>query len=273
MPGGTAPAAAPVAGAGSRIGGAFEGREGGAAFIPFLSSGFPRPADTPRLLKRLAGDGADIIELGIPFSDPLADGPTIQAASWRALEQGVTVESTLEQLAGISADLPPVVVFSYLNPILRMGVDRFLSRAEAAGAAGLLVTDLPVGSHPELERRLAAGPLDLIPLAAPTTPRDRLETILGHASGFLYYISRLGVTGAREALDAALDDQVKRLRKTVRLPVAVGFGISTPEQAAAVAGMADGVVVGSALIAALGRSEAAFAELSAALAAAVHRSG
>lgn len=254
--------------AGSRIERAFEGRT---AFIPFLSSGYPRPADTPRLLERLAADGADIIELGIPFSDPLADGPTIQAASWRALEQGVTVESTLDQLAEVSADLPPVVVFSYLNPILRMGIERFLERAEAAGAAGLLVTDLPVGSHPPLERRLASGPLDLIPLAAPTTPRGRLETILGHASGFLYYISRLGVTGAREALDASLEAQVTGLRKMVRLPVAVGFGISTPEQAATVADMADGVVVGSALIAALGRGEAAFGELSAALAAAAHR--
>ena len=252
---------------GSRIGAAFGERT---AFIPFLSSGYPRPADTPRLLERLAADGADIIELGIPFSDPLADGPTIQAASWRALEQGVTVESALDQLAEVSADLPPVVVFSYLNPILRMGVERFLARAKTAGAAGLLVTDLPVGSHPPLERRLASGSLDLIPLAAPTTPGARLETIVGHASGFLYYISRLGVTGAREALDAALGAQVGRLRTMVRLPVAVGFGISTPAQAAAVAGMADGVVVGSALIAALGRGEADFDALSAALSAAVH---
>lgn len=259
-----------AAGTRTRIGDAFGERT---AFIPFLSSGFPRPADTPRLLERLAADGADIIELGIPFSDPLADGPTIQAASWCALEEGVTVESALDQLAEMSADLPPVVVFSYLNPILRMGVERFLARAEAAGAAGLLVTDLPVGSHPALERRLAAGSLDLIPLAAPTTPGARLETILGHASGFLYYISRLGVTGARKALDASLEDQVRGLRKMVRLPVAVGFGISTPEQAAAVAGMADGVVVGSALIAALGRGEGAFEELSAALADAVHRDG
>ena len=257
-----------VAGTRTRIEDAFGERT---AFIPFLSSGFPRPADTPRLLERLAADGADIIELGIPFSDPLADGPTIQAASWRALEEGVTVESALDQLAEMSADLPPVVVFSYLNPILRMGVERFLARAEAAGAAGLLVTDLPVGSHPALERRLAAGALDLIPLAAPTTPGARLEAILGHASGFLYYISRLGVTGARKALDASLEDQVRGLRKMVRLPVAVGFGISTPEQAAAVAGMADGVVVGSALIAALGCGEGAFGELSAALAEAVHK--
>lgn len=252
---------------GSRIEGAFANRT---AFIPFLSSGYPRPEDTSRLLMKLAECGADIIELGVPFSDPLADGPTIQAASWRALEQGVTVESALDQLADIASDLPPVVIFSYLNPILHMGVERFLERAEVAGAAGLLVTDLPVGSHPELEGRLSAGSLDLIPLAAPTTPRARLETILGSASGFLYYISRLGVTGARDALDAGLADKVSELRAVVRLPVAVGFGISTPEQASAVAGMADGVVVGSALIAALGESEAAFVELATALAEAVH---
>ncbi len=251
----------------SRIEASFEDRT---AFIPFLSSGYPRSEDTPRLLMTLAESGADLIELGVPFSDPLADGPTIQAASWRALEQGVTVESVLDQLAEISGDLPPVVIFSYLNPILRMGVERFLERADAAGAAGLLVTDLPVGSHPELEHRLAAGTLDLIPLAAPTTPRERLETILGRASGFLYYISRLGVTGAREALDAALADKVRELRAVVRLPVAVGFGISTPQQASAVARMADGVVVGSALIAALGDSESAFEELVEGLAGAVH---
>lgn len=251
----------------SRIEAAFGERT---AFIPFLSSGYPRPEDTPRLLARLAEVGADVIELGIPFSDPLADGPTIQAASWRALEQGVTVESTLAQLSEISADLPPVVVFSYLNPILRMGVESFLEKAEAAGAAGLLVTDLPVGSHPDLERRLSASALDLIPLAAPTTPTGRLKAILGQASGFLYYISRLGVTGARAALDEALADKVGELKQLVQLPVAVGFGISTPDQARAVAGMADGVVVGSALIAALGESEATFDALAEALSDAVH---
>lgn len=240
------------------------------AFIPFLSSGYPSPDDTPRLLKSLATAGADIIELGVPFSDPLADGPTIQAASWKALEQGVSVDTVLSQLGEVAAELPPVVIFSYLNPILRMGVERFLERAERAGATGLLVTDLPVGSHPELETRLAAGALDLIPLAAPTTTEARLETILGHASGFLYYISRLGVTGARATLDRALTEKVTQLRAMVQLPVAVGFGISTPEQAAEVAGIADGVVVGSALIAALGESESAFDELATELAKAVH---
>jgi len=251
----------------SRIESAFDDRT---AFIPFLSSGYPHPDDTPRLLRALAEAGADIIELGVPFSDPLADGPTIQAASWRALGHGVTLESTLAQLGELSADLPPVVVFSYLNPILRMGIETFLTRAEAAGAAGLLVTDLPVGSHPEMERRLAAGTLDLIPLAAPTTTAVRLETILGHASGFLYYISRLGVTGARESLDTGLKAKVDALRTQVRLPIAVGFGISTPEQAADVAAHADGVVVGSALISALGESEEAFGALARSLGDAVH---
>ncbi len=249
---------------------AFAGRT---AFIPFLSSGFPRPADTPRLLERLAASGADIIELGIPFSDPLADGPAIQAASWRALEQGVTVESTLGQLSRIADSLPPVIIFSYLNPILRMGVGRFLERAEAAGAAGLLVTDLPAGSCPGLERDLAAGSLDLIPLAAPTTPRARLQAIAGQASGFLYYISRLGTTGPRTEIDAGLATHLSEIRADVQLPVAVGFGIATPRQAAAAAGVADGVVVGSALIAALDESEAAFGELADALAEAVRQGG
>ena len=250
-----------------RIAAAFEDRT---AFIPFLTSGYPTPADTPRLLGALAEAGADIIELGIPFSDPLADGPTIQRASWEALGHGTTLDGTLAQLAGLSADLPPIVLFSYLNPILRMGVEAFLERAESAGASGLLVTDLPVGAHPELERLLASGALDLIPLAAPTTTAVRLETIVDHASGFLYYISRLGVTGARDALDPGLPGKIEALRRHVRLPVAVGFGISTPDQATAVAGIADGVVVGSALIAALGRSEDEFVELAGSLAEAVH---
>lgn len=170
----------------------------------------------------------------------------------------------------MSADLPPIVIFSYLNPVLRMGVERFLERAEAAGAAGLLLTDLPSGSHPELEARLAAGGLDLIPLVAPTTSPERIRRIAAHASGFLYYISRLGVTGARERLAEGLRGRVEALRQAVRLPVAVGFGISRPEHARAVAEVADGVVVGSALIAALEEGEEAFVELAAALAAAVH---
>ncbi|MFQ5679186.1 MAG: tryptophan synthase subunit alpha [Gemmatimonadota bacterium] len=248
--------------------------EGGRrAFIPFLTHGFPSPADTPRLLQRLAEAGADAIELGVPFSDPLADGPTIQRASWRALEQGVTLGSTLDLLAERSADLPPIVLFSYLNPILRMGVEVFLERAEEAGAAGLLLTDLPVGTHAELEERLGASRLDWVPLVAPTTTPKRVERIVGRASGFLYFISRLGVTGARDRLDEGLRGRVEELRSRVRLPVAVGFGISRADQARAVAEVADGVVVGSALIARLEESEEAFAELAGELAEAVHGAG
>ncbi len=255
-----------------RIGAAFEAwaARPGAAFVPFLPAGFPSPADTPRLLHRLRETGADVIELGVPFSDPLADGPTIQRASGRALEQGVTLSSTLETLAELASELPPVVIFSYMNPLLRMGIGRFLERAEEAGAAGLLVTDLPVGVHPALEARLAAGPLDLVPLVAPTTAAERIDRIARHASGFLYYISRLGVTGERERLDTGLAERVAALRERVRLPVAVGFGISRPEHARGVARSADGVVVGSALVAALERGEEAFGELAAELAEAAH---
>ncbi|MFQ5690322.1 MAG: tryptophan synthase subunit alpha [Gemmatimonadota bacterium] len=245
----------------------------GAAFVPFLTHGFPSPADTPRLLDRLAEAGADVIELGVPFSDPLADGPTIQRSSWRALERGVTLAGTLELVARRAADLPPIVLFTYLNPVLRMGVERFLERAEASGVAGVLVTDLPVGAHPELERALASAGPDLIALVAPTTPPARVERIVGRASGFLYYISRLGVTGARDRLDEGLARRVEALRRQMRLPVAVGFGISSPEHARAVARVADGVVVGSALIAALERGEDEFGALAAELAAAAHEPG
>ena len=271
--GATGPAAtgAGALGAG-RLAGAFRARRtaGGAAFIPYLTFGYPSPEDTPRLLRRLAEAGADVIELGVPFSDPLADGPTIQRASWRALERGATLAAALELVEQVAADLPPLVLFSYLNPILHAGVDAFCERAAAAGVAGVLVTDLPVGSDPELEARLAGAGPDLIRLVAPTTSEARIRGIADTASGFLYYVSRTGVTGARAHLTDTLADEVGRLRALVDLPVAVGFGIARPEQAAEVARLADGVVVGSALIDALGRDEEAFAELAAALAEAAH---
>lgn len=243
---------------------------GRAAFVPYLTCGYPSPSDTPRLLGRLADAGADVIELGVPFSDPLADGPTIQRASWRALEQGATLAAVLDLIDEMAADLPPVVLFSYLNPILRMGVDRFAHRAAESGAAGVLVTDLPVGSDRALEERLAGAGPDLIRLVAPTTGEDRLDGIAGTASGFLYYISRTGVTGERSELAAGLGEAVAALRERVRLPVAVGFGVSRPDQAREVARVADGVVVGSALISALGKDERAFASLARELAEAVH---
>ena len=239
------------------------------AFVPFLSSGYPGPRDTPRLLMQLAQAGADVIELGLPFSDPLADGPAIQTASARALDQGVTAASALDQLAEVAPELPPIVIFTYLNPVLRMGPEKFVEKAAEAGAAGLLLTDLPVGADPGLAARLGGGGLDLIPLAAPTTSDARLKTIADSARGFLYYIARTGVTGSRTDVDAELSSRVTQLRGMLNLPVAVGFGIATPDQARTLASVADGVVVGTALIKALGTSEAAFCELAEALAEAV----
>jgi tryptophan synthase alpha chain len=197
-----------------------------------------------------ADAGADVIELGIPFSDPLADGPTIQRASQRALEQGMTVARALDLVrdAGLAV---PVVVMTYLNPLLAYGLGRFLDDAAAAGVAGLLCTDLPAGAAPELERILAAGPLDPIRLVAPTTSDARLREHLGVGHGFIYLISRLGVTGARADAPPDVERHVRRIRAVTPLPVAVGFGISTPAQAAAAARYADGVVVGSALVDAL----------------------
>jgi tryptophan synthase alpha chain len=200
----------------------------------------------------VADAGADIIELGIPFSDPLADGPTIQRSSFQALTQGATVARALGWLAEFrSTHATPVVLFTYLNPMLRYGPEAFLRDAAAAGAQGLLVTDLPAGADPDLEGAIQDSGLDLIRLLAPTTPAERIPEVARGGSGFLYYISRTGVTGARADLRSTLADEVARVRAAVPLPVAVGFGISTPEQAAAVAAVADGVVVGSALIQAL----------------------
>jgi tryptophan synthase alpha chain len=196
--------------------------------------------------------GGDVLELGIPFSDPLADGPTIQASTFRALEGGMTVAGTLDVLeAFTTVSDAPVVLFSYLNPLLRYGLEAFLADAAEAGAQGLLLTDVPTGADPRVEETILSSPLDLIRLVAPTTHPDRASAIAKVGQGFLYYISRTGVTGAREALAAGLEAEVSALREVVELPVAVGFGISTPEQAALVAAVSDGVIVGSALIQAL----------------------
>jgi len=190
--------------------------------------------------------GADIIELGVPFSDPIADGPIIQASSQRALENGMTYDKVVDFIARARPSVP-VVLFSYLNPILAAGSDA-LDRAAQAGASGILVTDIPVGADPEREEWLGASPLAFIRLVAPTTPRQRMAEIARHGSGFVYLISRLGVTGVQETTDTSLPATVERLRSATSLPICVGFGISTPAQARAVGELADGVVVGSALV-------------------------
>ena len=224
--------------------------EGRAALIPFLTCGYPSGPESLDLLCGMACAGADIIELGIPFSDPLADGPTIQRSSFQALEGGMTTEGTLEVLRDFRAEHDtPVVLFSYLNPILRYGVDEFARAASEAGAQGLLLTDVPAGADPVLESRLSAHGLDLIRLIAPTSSSQRIGAIAEAGAGFLYYIALTGVTGARARLRRALGLEVQAVKRQVgSIPVVVGFGISTPEQAADVAAVADGVVVGSAVI-------------------------
>ena len=219
------------------------------ALIPYVTAGHPDVSSTVPVLEALADAGADVIELGIPFSDPLADGPTIQRSSFLALQGGTTVERVLSDLATFrDRRSTPVVLFTYLNPVLRYGLTRFLADSVEAGANGLLLTDLPLGADAAIESEVRESPLDLIRLVAPTTPLERVPDIAHGGSGFLYYISRTGVTGARTDLRSELADEVGSIRALVDLPVAVGFGISTPEQAARVGSLADGVVVGSALV-------------------------
>jgi tryptophan synthase alpha chain len=240
------------------------------ALIPYLTAGFPTPAVSLEALRRVAAAGADFIEVGVPFSDPLADGPTIQRTTQTALEQGMTLPRVLE-LVREAALAVPVVIMTYLNPVLAYGAERFATDARAAGAAGVLLTDLPAGADLSIERAVTGGGLELIRLVAPTTNDRRLKTALRGASGFIYLISRLGVTGARDAVPPDLEAQVQRVRGFTTLPVAVGFGIGTPAQAAAAARYADGVVVGSALMDALAQGGVGAAErLARDLGAAVH---
>lgn len=233
------------------------------ALICYVTAGFPDEAATVELLRGLADAGADVIELGIPFSDPMADGPVIQASSQRALNGGMTYDRALALIVRAGVRLP-VIIFSYLNPLLAAGPDA-LERAAAAGACGVLVTDLPVGADPAREAWLGEGPLAFVRLVAPTTPDARMADIARHGSGFVYLISRLGVTGSRPDLPAELPDTVARLRTATTLPIAVGFGISRPEHAVAVGRVADGIVVGSALVAAAERSVDAAVDLARAM--------
>src|SRR5918998_1825507 len=225
--------------------------QGRRALIPYLTAGYPTRESSVAAL-RIADEIGDILEVGVPFSDPLADGPTIQRSTFQALQQGMTLAGTLE-LIGEARLGHPVVVFSYLNPILRYGVDRFLREAADLQVAGLIITDLPAGADRLVESAVQASDLDLIRLVAPTTQPARLAAVMEGAQGFVYLVARLGITGATASLSDTLAPSVAAVRRATRLPVAVGFGISTPEQARTVARFADGVVVGSALVDILGR--------------------
>jgi len=237
------------------------------ALVPYITAGYPDAERTVELMRGLEEAGADVIELGLPFSDPMADGPVIQASSQRALELGMSFDKLLELVSRANVGVP-LVLFSYLNPILAAGDDA-LVRAAQAGMSGLLLTDLPVGADPEREARIGAGPLEFIRLVAPTTPLERMRHIAEHGSGFVYLISRLGVTGTRDDLPAELPATARRLREATSLPVCVGFGVSRPEQAARVAAIADGVVVGSAIVRAAGESVSQAVALTSSLRAAI----
>lgn len=233
------------------------------ALVCYITAGHPDRASTIALMRGLEQAGADVLEVGVPFSDPLADGSVIQASSQMALDGGTTLTSVLEVIQEAAVTIP-VVLFGYLNPFLAAG-NGLADRLRAAGCAGVLVTDLPVGADPELEARFASSGLDFIRLIAPTTPPERIREIARHGSGFVYLISRLGVTGTRDELPADLEQTVARVRAETTLPICVGFGVSTPDHAARVARLADGVVVGSALVRAANENVASALALAAAL--------
>jgi tryptophan synthase alpha chain len=214
-------------------------------FIPYICAGDPNLKRTVDLAFSLEKSGAHLLELGLPFSDPLADGIVNQLAAQRALSAGVTIRGVFDCVREIRAKSQiPIVLYSYLNPVFQYGADKFHRDAEAAGIDGLLILDLP----PEEDADLAAGNLVHIRLVAPTTLANRIERIAKSAKGFIYYVSREGVTGARDSLSSSLAEKVSELRKHSNLPIAVGFGISNPDQAREVARHADAVVVGSAIV-------------------------
>jgi tryptophan synthase alpha chain len=237
----------------SRISRTFENLKssGRMAFMPFLTAGDPHLDATLRLIRRLGAAGVDLIEVGIPYSDPIADGPVIQASYTRALERGLHIDDIFQafgSLEGERESLPPLVAMVSFAIIFRIGGETFLTKAAEAGFSGLIVPDLPGDEAEEFAALVAQSSLDLIPLVAPTTPDERIDKIVGVASGFLYCISVAGTTGARDELPPELNAQLHGLRSRTDLPLAVGFGISKPEQADLLRGHADGLIVGSAIV-------------------------
>ncbi len=230
-------------------------RKGEKALITFVTAGDPDTASSKKIILALEKGGADIIELGVPFSDPMADGVTIQASYERALKKGTTLASVLKLVSDIRKQSSiPIVLFGYYNPIFAFGVKAFAGRAARAGVDGVLVVDLPPEESEELKRELDRVGIDLICLLTPTSDRGRIKLVARKGSGFLYYVSVAGVTGARKTLSTSLKAAVKKVKGVTDLPVGVGFGISTPKQARKVGRLSDGVVVGSAIINVIGSS-------------------
>ena len=229
-------------------------QQGKKGFIPFITAGDPDLATTEELLVVLANSGATLIELGVPFSDPMADGPVIQRASERALKHGFGLQEILDTVAHARKQIDiPIILFSYYNPLLQFGLKRVAKAAKEAGIDGVLVTDLTPEESGEFEAELRANGLDIIFLIAPTSTDERLKIVAQRASGFVYAVSRAGVTGAQSTVSAEAEKLVERMRRFSELPISVGFGISTAEQVRDVNRYADAVVVGSAIVAEMER--------------------
>ncbi|MFN7051065.1 MAG: tryptophan synthase subunit alpha [Gemmobacter sp.] len=228
--------------------------QGKKAFVAYIMGGDPDAETSLAVMQGLPGAGVDIIELGMPFTDPMADGPTIQLAGQRALDGGMTMDRVLDMVRAFRKGdaTTPIVLMGYYNPIYSRGVDRFLAEAVEAGIDGLIVVDLPPEEDSELCLPAQAAGLNFIRLATPTTDDKRLPTVLQNTSGFVYYVSVTGITGAAAAQAAAVGPEVARIKKSTDLPVIVGFGISTPEAAQEIASVADGCVVGSAIVKQIG---------------------
>jgi tryptophan synthase alpha chain len=228
-------------------------KQGRSAFITFLMAGDPDPLTSLEIIKALPKAGADIIEIGMPFTDPMADGPAIQAAGLRALKAGMTLRKTLDLVRGFRKDdaATPLVLMGYYNPIYIYGVDKFLADAKSAGVDGLIIVDLPPEEDTELCLPAMKAGLNFIRLATPTTDDKRLPAVLANTSGFVYYVSITGITGSASAETAVVGEAVARIKRHTKLPVCVGFGIRTPEAARGIAQTADGAVVGTALVDAL----------------------
>ncbi|MGA0541146.1 tryptophan synthase subunit alpha [Neotabrizicola sp. VNH66] len=224
--------------------------EGKKAFVAYMMGGDPDAETSLQVMKGFPGAGVDIIELGMPFTDPMADGPTVQAAGQRALEGGMTMDKVLDMVCAFRTgdQTTPIVLMGYYNPIYSRGVDRFLTEAKEAGIDGLIVVDLPPEEDSELCLPAQAAGLNFIRLATPTTDAARLPAVLKNTSGFVYYVSITGITGAAAAQAATVGPEVARIKAATDLPVVVGFGITTPEGARALAAVADGSVVGSAIV-------------------------